>query len=287
MHGVDLRAPTIPEDWHGFSTGALESIGIEKLLAERRFKYCFHLAGAASVPASMEDPLGDFSALIPGTAKLLCALSKCKDPPVLVLFSSAAVYGAPTSVPVVEKHTRSPVSPYGIHKVLAEEMSIAYARLYGLNIIILRIFSAFGAGLRKQLFWDISIKFQRAIALGNPFIVLGGDGNETRDFIHADDVALAALATCTVAEANPGIHIYNLGSGEETNIRIAAKTLLQATGYPLEIHFSGKLRPGDPPRWRADISLLKATGFKPTVKLSQGLLAYNNWFQSIPVKDLL
>lgn len=285
LHGADLRGPEIPDEWRNFSTGPLESLEMDQLLASQPFRFCFHLAGAASVPASMENPLGDFSSLMPGTARLLSALARSDNAPVLVLFSSAAVYGSPSELPVTEDQPLNPVSPYGIHKVLAEEMVANYARLYGLNAVILRIFSAFGAGLRKQLFWDLSRKAQKAVAAGDSSLELGGTGTETRDFIHAEDVARAALATAKAAEETPGCRTYNVASGEETTIRAAAETLLDATGAPLSLAFNGKVRPGDPPRWVADISRLRALGFQPSRTLAGGLAAYAKWFQSLPFEE--
>jgi UDP-glucose 4-epimerase len=199
-----------------------------------------------------------------------------------VLFSSAAVYGAPAGLPVFETQSLNPVSPYGIHKVLAESMVADYSRLFGISSAVLRIFSAFGAGLRKQLFWDISHKIQNALNTGDTTIVLGGTGDETRDFIHANDVVLAALSAAKAMETTRGFELYNVGSGVETRIRDAAQILVDLAAPHLELQFNGKVRAGDPPRWVADVSRLRTLGLSPKRTLTEGLCEYASWFQSLP-----
>jgi UDP-glucose 4-epimerase len=278
--GADLLAPNSMEHWEGFATGPLASLDLDELLTVGNFRFCFHLAGAASVPASIKSPIGDFSSIMPGTANLLAALARCKSPPVLVLFSSAAVYGVPIDLPILESQSLVPISPYGIHKVLAESMVAHYSRLYGLKSVILRIFSAFGVGLRKQLFWDVSQKIQTALDLGCDGIDLCGTGAETRDFIHASDIASVALSAAKARQFTNSLEIFNVGSGVETSIRDAVQILLNFCAPHLQLRFDNNIRVGDPPRWVADVTRLKRLDSPSQRCLSEGIAEYATWFQS-------
>lgn len=276
--GVDLAAVPRPDDWQRFHTGRTETLPWDRVLGDQP-SVCFHLAGGASVPLSVADPFHDFESLVPGTVRLLTALARHAPNCVLVLFSSAAVYGAPAVLPVTETQAAAPVSPYGVHKWLAEEAVAHYARLFGLRTVVLRIFSAYGEGLRKQLFWDLCCKAAAAGPSGT--VELAGTGDETRDFIHATDVARAALAAARQA-STPGCTRLNVASGREVTVREAATTMLDALGWHTQLRFGGHVRPGEPTRWAADVSRLGALGFAPGMSLSDGLAAYARWFSSEP-----
>jgi UDP-glucose 4-epimerase len=128
-----------------------------------------------------------------------------------------------------------------------------------------------GEGLRRQLLWDIAQK-----ALGGGPVALGGTGDETRDFIHVSDVAAAVLLT--VAGGGRGEERLNVACGQETPIRRVASELLEALGLdPAAASFSGESRPGDPTRWCAEVTRLRALGFRPAVALDQGLRRYADW----------
>jgi UDP-glucose 4-epimerase len=136
--------------------------------------------------------------------------------------------------------------------------------------VSVRIFSAYGAGLRRQVVWDICERL-----LTNGALTLGGTGNESRDFIHATDIAraLALLSEKAPAEGE----IYNLSTGRETTIAELAGHLIAALGMNVVPQFDGKTRAGDPLNWRADVSKLVSLGFAPTVALEQGLTQVASW----------
>jgi UDP-glucose 4-epimerase len=278
-HGADRTGSSQTSNWDGFHTGLTGTLDWDTILATPP-RFCFHLAGGASVPASVADPIGDFESLFPGTARLLVSIARRAPDCVFVLFSSAAVYGVPPTLPVREDCPIRPVSPYGVHKAMAEGLVAEYARLYGLRAVVLRIFSAYGEGLRKQLFWDLC---QKAVAARpGGMIELSGTGAETRDFVHARDVAEAALAAALAASPVPGCEPINVASGIETTVADAASTLLEALRRPVALRFNGESRQGDPPRWVANISRLQRKGFEPKRALSDGVAAYARWFLSLP-----
>ena len=120
----------------------------------------------------------------------------------LLLVSSAAVYGDPERLPVSEDAPLAPISPYGRHRAEAEEVALQS----GAPVVIARVFSAYGEGLRRQVLWDVA---QRAL-VGGP-VELSGTGEETRDFVHARDVA-AAISAIAQRSAFDG-EIVNVATG--------------------------------------------------------------------------
>jgi UDP-glucose 4-epimerase len=124
--------------------------------------------------------------------------------------------------------------------------------------------------LRRQVIWDIC---ERILTTGT--LTLGGTGEETRDFIHAADVAGALVLLAERAPATG--EIYNLATGRETAIAELAKLLATALGRKVSPTFDGRSRPGDPRNWRADISKLQALGYRPALSLESGLAQIAQW----------
>jgi len=235
----------------------------------------FHLAATASVQASIQDPVGDFARVIPGTAKLVNDLARYSPKTHLVFFSSAAVYGNPVTLPVLEDSVCAPISPYGMNKYVVERLLYAASHCYGIRSSSLRIFSAFGAGLRRQLFHDVHMKIVSARLENKKYIELFGTGNESRDFIHAKDVANVALMIGESTGKDYGE--YNLASGYECTIKEAVELYISIAGGDMQVKFTGETRPGDPTRWVANIDKIKSMGFEPEVSLAEGLSQYMGW----------
>lgn len=240
------------------------------------YQACFHFAGASSVPLSWQNPILDLESSLPGTVSLLHFLARHHPGCRMLVSSSAAVYGNPTVLPVKETAAIAPISPYGIHKAAIELLCEHYARLLDLPITIMRIFSAYGPGLQKQLLWDTAQKLERAALSGQRDILLWGTGLESRDFLHSRDVARAAI--CLSDVPHPGLYrTVNVASGRESQIRYVAQLLCEAWGPEYSPHFSGESRAGDPQRWVADISPLLSHGFSPQVELEEGIREFVAW----------
>src|SRR5207248_3256916 len=121
--------------------------------------------------------------------------------------SSAAVYGQPDRLPVGETAPLRAISPYGEHRVVCETL----LRDSGLPAVVARVFSAYGEGLRRQVLWDICAK-----AINSAEVALDGTGDESRDFVHAEDVAAAVVVL--IRKADFGGEPYNVATGVETRI---------------------------------------------------------------------
>lgn len=239
----------------------IPSAAFTALVQKVRPDVVVHCAGPASVPASIESPEADHA----GAVGVLHALLERLDDAKLILVSSAAVYGDPERLPVAEGAPLAPLSPYGRHRVEAERL----AAESNVPLVVARVFSGYGEGLRRQVLWDIA---QGALAGGA--VELSGTGEETRDFVHARDVA-AAISAIAQRSAFDG-EIVNVATGVETSIARLAELITGELGGR-DVHFTGVARRGDPSRWRADIARLRSLGFEPGIAIEEGATAYARW----------
>lgn len=230
-----------------------------------------HCAGSGTVGASIVAPYADFRSNVETTAAMLEFLRvDCPDA-ALVYPSSAAVYGTSDCLPLSECLPLRPASLYGVHKKIAEELIAEHSRLFGLKAIIVRLFSIYGEGFRKQLLWDAC---QRILANESVFF---GTGDETRDWLHASDAAELLLMAASHASSN--CPIVNGGFGESVCIRDLLTELFRLMGRGDFPKFSGTQRPGDPLHYCADMERASAWGWEPKVTWQTGLARYVTWFK--------
>ena len=191
-----------------------------------------------------------------------------------ITLSSAAVYGNPIELPTRETAQTSPLSPYGYHKLMSELLMKEYSQCFGLRTLSLRVFSAYGNGQRKLLLWDLHKK----IEAGSGVIKLFGTGEESRDYIHADDIAEQVLLAMENADFQG--ESLNVANGQE--VRISTVASLFKKHYPahFDFEFSNEVRLGDPVNWCADISKMKAWGYVPSMQLEEGICKYINWIKN-------
>jgi UDP-glucose 4-epimerase len=231
-----------------------------------------HCAGGGSVSFSAENPLGDFERTVVTTAHVL-EYVRWHAPSCSVVYpSSASVYGTVENMPIREDCRVSPISQYGVHKLMAEHIVASYARQFGTSASIVRLFSVYGSGLRKQLLWDACCKFANR---DSDFM---GTGEEVRDWLHVEDAAELLLAAADHASAQ--CPTVNGGNGEGIKVREVLRHLgrsfLQGELTP---RFTGKQRTGDPSRYVADIESAKAWGWLPKRGWQDGVSEYAAWWQ--------
>jgi nucleoside-diphosphate-sugar epimerase len=185
----------------------------------------------------------------------------------VIVASSSAVYGDALAYPTAENSATSPVSPYGVTKLAAERLAIAYATSFGLPVVCLRYFTVFGPGQRPDMAFSRLIT---AAGSGAPF-PLYGDGEQVRDFTYVDDIAAANLAVIDSRIA-PG-SVFNVAGGATATLNDAIATVERLTGRSIVVD----RRPaatGDAYRTGADTTALRnATGWRPRVGLEEGLMA--------------
>lgn len=243
----------------------------EHIFSEYSFDYCINAAGNGNVNYSLTNPLEDFRSNTLLTITVLDQIRRSNIQCRYLHLSSAAVYGNPVSLPIKENDPCKPISPYGWHKLMAEDICREYNSLYNLNVAIVRPFSIYGEGLKKQLFWDLFQKYK-----SDPtHIELWGTGKESRDFIHIDDVTRAL--DIILQQSNMKAEVYNLASGTEVTIKEVVDLLFQELAPELDVTFNNLTRKGDPLNWRADISKIKNLGFETNTNLESGIKKLSAW----------
>lgn len=238
------------------------------------FDICINCSGAASVPDSMSKPFRDYNLNSSNVFKLLEAIRLHRPACKFINLSSAAVYGNPEKLPVSEKTLRNPLSPYGYHKMMSEQICEEFHRFFGLKTCSMRIFSAFGEGLKKQLFWDLYQKAQK-----NGQVKLFGSGKESRDFIYIKDLVHAIEVVARNAAFTGDV--INVANGEEILIQDCVSIFYSLFDTGISFQFTGKTRKGDPDNWVADIKKLKELGYSKKYSLEGGLKNYYQWVKEI------
>lgn len=238
------------------------------------FDLVVHCAGNGSVGYSLTNPLQDFYKTVQGTADLLEYLRLTQSKALLVYPSSAGVYGARPDAPIRESDPLEPISPYGVHKKITEELLASWSRSYGVRVAIVRFFSIYGPGLTKQLLWDASARLRAAT---DAPAVFWGTGEETRDWISSED---AAELIGVVAQGDASFSILNGACGERVTVRRTLELLNQTLGGTAKFEFNGAVRPGDPRFYNADVSRAHALGWKPAITLEQGMANYVRWLRA-------
>ena len=238
----------------------------------QQFDVCINCSGAASVPDSLAHPYRDFLLNTANVYTMLNAIRSHCPTCKFINLSSAAVYGNPATLPVSESAPMAPMSPYGRHKLMAEAICREFYEEFGVPTCSLRIFSAYGNGLRKQIFWDMNRKMTNTTEAQ-----FFGTGEETRDFIHINDIA--QVIELVIRNAAFRGECINVANGTQTTISDAVRLFAKLKGYNGQIVFNGAVREGDPRFWEADIAILRSWGYQPTITLEDGLKSYIAWVQ--------
>jgi UDP-glucose 4-epimerase len=225
----------------------------------------FHQAANASVERSIEQPQESHELNVGATLDIL-EYARDHDARV-VLASSAAVYGDPASVPVREGDPKTPTSPYGLEKLAADRYARLYHELYDLETVALRYFNVYGprhGGGHYSGVIDVFLDQARA----GDALTVHGDGSQTRDFVHVDDVVQANLRAATTDAVGEA---YNVGTGESVSVHELAELVVDVTNSESDIRHTPP-REDDIDRSRADVTRARdRLGYRPTIDLREGL----------------
>jgi UDP-glucose 4-epimerase len=267
--GADILKDNTASDY--FLLDALHP-DYKELFSGLIFDICVNCSGAASVSMSIEEPGLDFELNTLNVFRMLDAIRLFNPDCKFIQLSSAAVYGNPAMLPVKEEHALNPVSPYGWHKYYSEQICNEFSTIYNSRIAILRPFSVFGKGLRKQLFWDVFHK----INSGKPF-ELFGTGEETRDFLHVTDLVL--IIDLIIRQGDFNGEVYNAANGEAIRIKDVIHDFVELTGTSVSYSFNKKVKAGDPLYWQADIAKISRLGYVRKMSTAHGLKEYVQWLK--------
>jgi UDP-glucose 4-epimerase len=238
----------------------------------------FHLAAQATTKESSlgwKEPTEQLLVNTVGTSNVLRALHEINREARLIFASTAAVYGRYRYLPMDEVHPTAPISPYGISKLAAEHLCWAFHAVHGLDVVILRLFNAYGPGQHRYVMIDLL----RKLAPRPKRLEILGDGNQIRDYTYISDAARAVLTACEHAAAGTTL---NVCSGRATTIRELAVMLVEIMGLAghVELQFTGSSWVGDIPVLLGDPTRLENLGFSPKVDLVEGITRLREWLLS-------
>lgn len=231
----------------------------------------FHQAALVSVEQSIAEPTRSHAINVTATQSLLEHARR--ENARVVYASSAAIYGTPRTVPIAESDPKKPESPYGLGKLTADHYCQLYASLYDVEAVSLRYFNVYGPRQPGGQYSGVIESFLGQALAGEP-ITVHGDGTQTRDFVHVDDVVRANLAAATTEHTGQA---FNIATGDSISIRGLADLIQTVVDTSSTITHTDP-RPGDIPQSRADISKAQEKlGYKPSISLQDGLASVRDW----------
>lgn len=232
----------------------------------------FHLAASVGNKRSIDDPLSDASVNVLGTLNVLEAARKTGARKVVVS-SSAGIFGELKTLPIREDHPVEPDSPYGCTKLCEEKLSLAYSKLYPMEVVCLRYFNVYGPNQRYDAYGNAIPIFVFRMLKGET-IYIYGDGEQTRDFVHVEDVVNANMLAAS-AEGVSGA--FNIASGTRITVNRLVG-LIMGNGNTSSVVEHTERRPGDVLHSLADISLARERlGYSAVTGIEEGLNSYISW----------
>jgi UDP-glucose 4-epimerase len=253
----------------------LRSRRLDEVFAAERPEAVAHLAAQAAVGRSVVDPAFDASVNIAGGLNLLDACRRFGVRRMVYSSSGGAGYGDTEVIPTPEGHPSRPASPYGITKVAVEQYLEALGPLWGMSGLSLRYANIYGPRQNPEGEAGVVAIFCHRLLAGLP-LTINGDGLQTRDFVHVDDVARANVLALERADVTGAI---NIGTGIETSVVAIADALRAAAGSSApSVH--GPARPGEQRRSCLDAVLAaRRLGWRPRVSIADGLAETYRFFK--------
>ena len=266
---LDVVRSITGRDFPFYKVDMLDYSDMEKVFSENKIDAVIHFAGLKAVGESTQMPIKYYHNNITGTLNLLMLMEKY-DVNNLVFSSSATVYGMPETVPIREDFPLSTTNPYGSTKLMIEGiLQDAYKANNKLSVSLLRYFNPIGAhksglmgedpkGIPNNLLPYVAQvavgKLEKVHVFGNDYPT--HDGTGVRDYIHVVDLALGHLKTVEKCSDKPGVHIFNLGTGNGYSVLDVIKAFSKACGKDVPYQIDER-RPGDIAECFADASKAK------------------------------
>jgi UDP-glucuronate 4-epimerase len=245
---------------------------LEEIFSSVKFDQVIHLAARAGVRPSLEQPALYQRVNAEGTVNVLEAARK-NGVKKIIIASSSSVYGVNSKVPFSESDPIfSTISPYAVSKLACEALGHVYHHVHKMDVIVLRLFTAYGPRQRP----DLAIrKFATLIDDGKPIPVFG-DGGAARDHTYITDI-VDGVAAGTQKEF--GYEIFNLGESRTVKLNRLIELLEAALGKKAVIDRQ-PMQPGDVPVTFADITKARAKlGYDPKIKIEQGIKLFAEWLR--------
>ena len=242
----------------------------------RDVEIIFHEAALASVPRSVADPVATNLHCVTATLNLLVA---ARDAGVrrVVYAGSSSAYGHTPTLPKIEGMSPSPISPYAVAKLTGENYMVSFARIFGLETVVLRYFNVFGPYQDPTSHYSgvLAIFCRKMLAGEQPTIF--GDGQQSRDFTYIENVVHANLLAAAASAEKVSGRVINAATGTRSTLNQTYAILKQLTGHKGEPAYAAA-RTGDVRDSLADISLARELlGYEPLVGFEEGLRRTLEW----------
>lgn len=247
-------------------------------------EFVFHEAALASVPRSVEDPVATNVNCVDATLNLLVA-ARAAGVRRVVYAGSSSVYGDSPTLPKHEKMLPEPLSPYAVAKLAGEHYMRVFARVYGLETVVLRYFNVFGPYQDPTSHYSgvLAIFCRRMLAGEQPTIY--GDGEQSRDFTYIDNVVRANLLASEAPAEKAAGQMMNVATGLRISLNETFEILCELTGYKGKPAYAPS-RAGDIHDSLADIRLAnKLIGYEPHVDFREGLRKTVEWYRTSEAGD--
>lgn len=251
-----------------------DEAAVDALFADHHFDAVIHLAAQTMVPTSVEQPVLDCRINLEG---VLHVLEACRTHGTghILFSSSAAVYGDNLHIPLKETERLVPTSPYGITKMATEHYLRVYHELYGMDATVFRFANVYGERQGEKGEGGVVSIFCKLLSQRQGITVFG-DGNQTRDFVYAGDIAQAIIRALPLK----GCHTMNVSTGQETSINDLIRSFEKAVGYTVPVQYTAP-RTGDILRSVLSNEALKRDlGFVPEMDLEEGIRRTYDWYRS-------
>jgi UDP-glucose 4-epimerase len=245
----------------------------DKVVVEKAIKgaeIVFHLAASVGNKRSIDFPIIDAEINVLGTLQVLEAARKVGVKKI-VTSSSAGIFGELKTLPIKENHPVEPDSPYGCTKLCEEKLCLVYAKLYSIEAVCLRYFNVYGPNQRYDAYGNVIPIFVFRMLRNEPLIIYG-DGEQTRDFVHVDDIVQANIKAADSIGVNGA---FNIASGKSITINNLVEVI--SKGNKTKVEYEPE-RHGDVRDSLADLSLAqRKINYNPTVNLEKGIGEYIEW----------
>lgn len=259
-----------------FEQDITDKEALAEIFSEFQPEAIHHLAAQASVRRSVEEPAEDVKINVVGTINLLDLAVSTKVKKIIFSSTGGAIYGDGVDRPTKEGAKEEPICPYGIDKLLAEKYINYYAAGSSLKAYCLRYANVYGPRQNPKGEAGVVAIFAGKLLKNEP-IDITGDGEQTRDFVYVADVVSANLAALN--SDKPGV--YNIGTGQETNINEIARLMKELSRSQSEIKHGPK-KPGEQMLSCLDPTLAKSKlGWAPKINIEEGLGKTITYFKDV------
>jgi nucleoside-diphosphate-sugar epimerase len=252
----------------------LDLKGLKK--CARSCDYVIHLAGQPSVPKSVKDPVGSLEINGMGTLNALIAARDAKVKR-FIYVGSATAYGESPSLPKIETMNETPLSPYAVSTIAAENQCRVFFNTYGLQTVILRAFNMYGPYQETSGHYAPVVGKFIATLLDGKAPIISGDGKQSRDFVHVADVIEAIKAACIAPKAEG--ELFNIATGSRITVNGLVNMINNILGKEIQPKYE-EARPGDIRHSLADTTKAQEMlGFRPRSSVMDGLRSTIEWYR--------